>query len=268
MQDKHPILVLGATGHVGRALAAVWPDDVPVLWQYRPGGAVPAGPAMVWDILNDAAPDVGAISGIVHLAGGVTPEALAVTTDLALAACDLGAVHGVPVLVASSQAVYGPAPGRVDEATPCAPANEYGHAKLAMERAVQGRASCLRIGNVVGCDMLLRNAAMGRVTLDQLADGGSPQRSYISAQVLAQVMIALTQQGRGAEVLNLAQPGTVAMHDLLAAAGLGWDWRAAGPGVLARLEMDVTRLMGLVPLPPADPAALIADARAAGWGPA
>jgi len=268
MQAKHPILMLGGTGHVGRAMAAVWPRDVPVIWQHRPGAIPPAGASIPWDILNARAPDIGPLCGIVQLAGGVTPAALAVTTDLALAACDLGATLGVPVLVASSQAVYGPAPACVDETTPCAPANDYGRAKLAMERAVQGRATCLRIGNVVGCDMLLRNAAKGRVTLDQVPDGGSPQRSYISAQGLVQVCIALIQQGRGADVINIAQPGTVAMHDLLIAAGLDWQWRAAGPGVLACLEMDVTRLVGLVPLPPADPAALIAQARVAGWGPA
>jgi len=268
MQAKHPILILGGTGHVGRALAAVWPVDVPAVWQYRPGAAAPAGPSVAWDILNDPAPDMGAISGIVQLAGGVTPAALAVTTDLARLACDLGAALGVPVLVASSQAVYGAAPGHVTEATPCAPASAYGRAKLAMEHAVAGRATCLRIGNVVGCDMLLRNAAQGRVTLDQLPDGTSPQRSYISAQTLAQVCIGLVGQGRGADVVNVAQPGTVAMHELLKAAGLGWDWRRAGPGVLARLEMDVTRLMGLVPLPDAEADTLIADARRAGWGPA
>ena len=255
---------MGSTGQVGRALAAVWPADAGAIWQHRPGSVPPAAPAFSWDILHHPAPARPAgVTGIVQLARGAdTPTEVA----LAHAACDLGAAWDVPVLVASSQAVYGPNPDIVPESAPCAPANAYGAAKLAMEQAIAGRATALRIGNVAGCDMLLMNAARGRVTLDRLPDGSSPRRSYISAVGLSRVILGLlARTGPLPDVLNVAQPGTLAMGDLLAAACQRWDWQAAGAGVLPALELDVSRLMALVPLPRADAQVLIAEARAAGW---
>ncbi len=250
-------LILGSAGHVGRALARVWPKDQPAFWHSRRGGD------LAWDLLDDSPPALPGITGVVQLARGADAAA---EVALARAACDLGAAHGVPVLIASSQAVYGPQPGKVAEDTLCQPLGDYGAAKLAMEQAVAGRACCLRIGNVAGCDMLLMNAAKGRVTLDQLPDGTSPRRSYISAVGLGVVIRGLlAQPGPLPDVVNVAQSGTLAMGDLLRAACQSWDWRAAGPGVLASLELDVSRLMALVPLPAAEPQVLMAEARAAGW---
>lgn len=265
MTSHQRVLILGATGCVGRALARVWPADCPAVWQYRPSAERPNGEALAWDILTEPAPPCPGITGIVQLAGGTSAAALAATTPLALAACDLGEQLNVPVLIASSQAVYGPVAGPVSEQTPCAPTNDYGRAKLAMEQAVAGRATCLRIGNVVGCDMLLLNATRGQVTLDQLPDGGSPRRSYVSAQGLGQVMRGLLTQSDRPAVLNVAQPGTIMMHELLAAAGLEWTWRKAGAGVLASLALEVDRLAAMVPLPTADAETLIKAAKAAGW---
>ena len=262
------VLILGGTGCVGRALARVWPAEVPVLWQYRPGAARPDGESLCWDMLAEPAPDLSDIAGIVQLAGGTGAAALAVTTPLAEAACDLGARLSVPVLVASSQAVYGAASGALAEDAPCDPHTDYGRAKLAMERAVAPRALCLRIGNVAGCDMLLRNAARGRVVLDRLAGGGAPARAYIGPVELARALIALIGQGGGTGVLNLAQPGLVGMQDLLAAAGCDWDWREAGAGVLPALALDLGALAARLPLLPATPDGLVAQARAAGWAPA
>ena len=173
------------------------------------------------------------------------------------------------MLVASSQAVYGAPPGGVaGEDTPLAPLSDNGRTKRAVEEAVAGRATCLRIGNVVGCDMLLMNAARGPVTLDRLADGTSPARSYIGAGDLWAVITALLAHPAPPGTLNVARPGTVAMADLLRAAGLDWSWQEAGPAALPRLELDVHRLTEIVPLPAATPAALIAAARAGGWRPA
>lgn len=256
MTTRQP-LILGSAGHVGRALARVWPKDQPALWHTRKGGD------LAWDLLTDTAPALPALSGVVHLARGADA---AQEVALAQAACDLAETHGVPVLVASSQAVYGPQPGKISEDAPCQPANAYGAAKLAMEAAVEGRACAMRIGNVAGCDMLLMNAARGRVTLDQLPDGSSPRRSYLSAVGLGAVIRGLLAQDTALpDVLNLAQPGTLAMADLLRAACQDWDWRPAGAGVLATLELDVSRLMARVPLPQVDAQVLVAEARAAGW---
>ncbi len=250
-------LILGSAGHVGRALARVWPKDQPAFWHSRKGGD------LAWDLLTESAPDLTGITGVVQLARGADAAA---EVALACAACDLGDAYGVPVLIASSQAVYGPQLGKVGEDTPCQPVGDYGAGKLAMEQAITGRACALRIGNVAGCDMLLMNAAKGRVTLDQLPDGSSPRRSYLSAVGLGAVIRGLlAHAGPLPDVVNVAQPGTLAMGDLLRAACQSWDWRPAGPGVLATLELDVTRLMALVPLPQVDAQILIAEARAAGW---
>lgn len=248
-------LILGSTGQVGRALAHV---AGPAVFQGR------ADAPVVWDILNAPAPALGPITGVVSLTRG--PDT-ATEIALATAACDLGEARGVPVLIASSQAVYGPA-GAVPlaEDAPCAPTSEYGRIKLAMEAAVAGRATCLRIGNVVGCDMLLMNAARGPVTLDRLPDGRSPRRAYIGPACLWQVITGLLAQDDLPAVINVAQPGLVEMADLLRAASLDWTWRD-GAGALAELALDTTALQQRVPLPAATPAGLIAQARAAGWGP-
>lgn len=264
MQENGP-LVLGGSGRVGRAMARVWPNDAPrALWQQRVGGDYS------WDILNaDAPPLPRAISGIIVLAGVTQGAALADNTALALAACDLAQRSGgLRILLASSQAVYGPALGPVSEDHPCAPENEYGRAKLAMEQAVAGyeNVTCLRIGNVVGTDALLRRAAEAAVTLAQFDNGTAPRRAYLGAGDLAGVCLRLLAHGDALpQVLNVARPGMVAMDDLLRAADVPWAWNAAGPGALATLDLDVSALSAIAPLPAATPEALIAQARAAGW---
>ena len=256
-------LILGGTGRVGRALARVWHG--PAIWQHRPGTLPPGSPAVVWDILNAPPPDLAGVTGIVLLAGATSGAGLAQTTPLALAACDLGAALGVPVLLASSQAVYGPASGLVTENTPCHPASDYARAKLAMEQATKGRATSLRIGNVVGCDGLWGNARTGAVTLPQMDSG--PRRSWITVQTLKQVILSLlTHEGALPDVINTASPGPLDMAAVMQAAGVAITWREATPDDLPALDLDVTRLTDLVPLPAADPATLVAEARAAGWG--
>lgn len=249
-------VILGSTGHVGQALARV--ARGPALWHGR--GDAP----LIWDMLAGPAPAMPGITGVVSLVRGADTM-----TEIALAdaACTLAETHGVPVLIASSQAVYGPGQGALTEDRTCAPTSDYGRAKLAMEQAVAGRATCLRIGNVVGCDMLLMNAAKGPVALDQLPDGTSPRRAYIGAPVLWDVLHALLAAPALPPVINVAQPGLVAMADLLAAAGLDWTWRD-GAGALAEVALDVGLLQGFVPVLAATPAGLIAQARAGGWGPA
>lgn len=243
---------MGSTGRVGRALAHV---AGPAVLQGRHDAP------LIWDILNAPPPPLAGVTGVVSLTRGPDTD-----TEIALAhaACDLGEAQGVPVLIASSQAVYGPGQGALAEDAPCAPTSDYGRAKLAMERAVAGRATCLRIGNVVGCDMLLMNAARGPVTLDRLPDGRSPRRAYIGAACLWQVLTGLLAQDDLPKVINVAQPGLIEMADLLRAAGLTWAWRD-GAGALAELALDTRLLQARVPLPVATPEGLIAQARAAGW---
>ena len=249
-------LVLGASGRLGHALARAWPVGAPVpLWQTRDG----AGGSFAWDILNARAPDPGPVGGIVVLAGVTRggPADLALNTALARAGADLGARLGVPVLVASSQAVYGPQAGLLREDAPLAPAGDYGRAKAAMEACVTGpHVTHLRIGNVAGCDALADAVARGPVTLDRFADGRGPARAMIGPADLAGVLLALLAAPARPPVLNVARPGLVAMADVLAAAGVPFDWRAAPQDALQNLALDVTLLQGICPLPPADAAAM------------
>ena len=252
----HGPLILGGTGRLGRALARAWPATAPQpVWQSRDG----AGGTLAWDILSAPAPDVPPVSGVIVLAGVLRGDsaALGLNTALAQAGCDLAAALGVPALVASSQAVYGPQPGLLSETAPCAPAGAYGQAKLAMERAVAApHVTCLRIGNVAGCDTLADAVARPPVVLDRFADGQGPRRAMLGAADMTRALPALLAAADRPPVVNLARPGLVAMADLLDALGVPFGWRPAPPSALQALEMDVTLLQGICPLPDADAGAM------------
>ena len=242
---QKPVLVLGSTGRVGRALRAHWPKSVPVLWQTRTPSL--DAETICWDILTGAPPALPPLAGVVGLAGVTAGPDLAQNSTLALAAANLN----VPVLLASTQAVYGAPIGAVSETSPVAPVTDYGRAKLDMERAVAGygHVTCLRLANVIGCDGLA--AAMqggGDVALDQFPDGQGPLRMMISPQALADVICALLAQTDPLPpVMNVAQPGFVSMQAILTAAGATWHWRLAPASALAALEMDVSLLQRYVP---------------------
>ncbi|WP_172982787.1 NAD-dependent epimerase/dehydratase family protein [Roseovarius bejariae] len=269
-------LILGATGKVGRALAKVWPDGAG-LWQHRPGTARPViagypGQALEWDILGSAPPPLPrGISGMVVLAGVTDGDdtALERNTDLALAAVEAAKTAGIErVLVASTQAVYGTDSARVNEATPCKPTAPYGRAKRAMEIALSGLpgVTCLRLGNVAGCDSLFRAAQNGPVTLDRFPDGHGPRRSYIGPETLAHVLTRLLDPALTLPpILNVASPGLVGMDAILHAAQVPFETRAAPAHALKTLEMDVSKLLGLVPLPQVSAQSLVGEVRRAGW---
>jgi len=257
-------LILGATGLVGRALRAVPAENwgTPPIWQSR----IARAGFLQWDILNQPAPDVDC-SGIVMLAGSAD-SAQEVHRDLAMRAAALGKSLGVRTLIASTQAVYGPQSGRLDEATVCHPVGAYGTGKLMMENAVagQGGVTCLRIGNVIGADMLGRAAAAGPVTLDRLHDGTAPRRAMIGPVTMAKALLALLNYPKALpQTLNFAQPGLVGMDEILQAAGLPWEWTPAPDTVLPKVELDTSLLTSLIDIAPAQPAALVAEARSTGW---
>ena len=271
-------VVLGASGKVGRALRQVYqkghlPEFADAIWQYRSMAEVPKGAALVWDILQGALPTIRPRAVIV-LAGVTAGRAddLARNTTLALAACALAdQAGGVPVLLTSSQAVYGAQSGLLREQDMCLPSTPYGRAKREMERAVAGRpnVTCLRIGNVVGCDAISGAMVHGGVTLDRFPDGQGPRRAMIGPVTLGHVLQGLLEApGPLPPVLNVAAAGAVAMADLLAAAGVPWGWQDALPHALPALDLDVSLLQKMMPVPGANPVDLIAQARLAGWSPA
>ena len=249
--DARP-LILGGAGRLGRALAQVWPVEVPPpLYQSRNG----ASGTLPWDILNEPAPDLPPLSCIVVLAGVTqgSSAALALNTPLAQAGADLGMRLGVPVLIASSQAVYGPQQGLMREDSALKPWTDYGRAKAAMEAAVTGsHVTHLRISNVAGCDALAAAALRGGVKLDRFADGHGPRRAYVTPGDLAHVLIALAAANDRPRVVNIARAGTVAMADVLAAAGVSYDWIPAPWDAVPELALDVTLLQEIYPLPPVD----------------
>jgi nucleoside-diphosphate-sugar epimerase len=252
-------LIMGASGRLGRALAHVWPQTAPQpIWQNRDG----AGGLLAWDILNAAPPDLPPISGVVVLAGIThgSPDELAANTSLAQAGVDLGCKLGVPVLVASSQAVYGPQQGLMREDMSLLTQSDYGRAKLAMEAAVAGpNVTCLRIGNVAGCDALTAGMARGSVVLDRFADGQGPRRAMLGPSDLRYVIQALLAVPVRPLVVNVARPGLVAMADMLRAAQCPFDWRDAPFGAM----QEVTLLQSICTMPAADAVDMVAQGRLA-----
>ena len=209
--DTKRLFVIGANSVVGRLLRACW-AGCPVTWCAR-GGAVD----VTWD-LNDGAAALGQ-----HLSGhdavlclaGATPGVQDFSLNVAVGEAVVRAASeaGCPqVLLASSMAVYGAGIGKLSESSLAEPLGAYGSSKLAMEEACLGAAgvTALRLGNVVGADMLFRNIAAGQpIVIDQFPDGRTPARSYIDPPDLARVVNALI--GRDVPpLLNVAAaPGHV-----------------------------------------------------------
>ena len=253
-------------------LAALWPEGMAKpLWQRR-RGAAPINPDdLIWDILGDAPPSLPRTVDTVIVLAGVTSgttEDLHTNTLLAQAGCALANQLGVKALVASSQAVYGRKTGVLAETDTPAPATPYGHAKWNMEQAVNNQTdvTCLRIGNVAGCDGLFQAMARGPVRIDQFTDGQGPRRMMIGPRDLAQILATFScTQTPLPKVLNIASPGPIAMRALVDAAGVTWDWQPAPDTALPVLAMDISALETHIMLPAATAHDLVAQARAGGW---
>ena len=263
----------GAGGRLGRLLRHGWAGDVGagVFWQSRAA----SGPrSLKWDFGPDLPPGWPEGGVILHLAGVTrgSPAELAVNValvrSLASAARRKGAAH---VLFASTVAVYRPGPQDLAETTGADPVSDYGRAKreaeLALAEDLSGSGTgltCLRIGNIAGADALLGGqAASGatRVALDPVPGQlMGPERSYIGPLTLAKVLAGLILVAPTLpEVLNIAQPGAVAMGDLLTAAGLPWGFGPERPGTVPRVVVSADRLAALMPLAPATAGGLVAE---------
>ena len=269
------VLVLGATGQIGRMVQWAWADATGVspLWQTR--GNPATADWVRCDILHDPEGLAAACAraDVILTLAGITPAPgrdLTLNSDLALAV--QRAAGGRPHLLASSAAVYGRAGGLCRESNAVQPAAPYGRAKRAMEQAVLaegGPVTCLRIGNVAGADQILGGAGQGAaMVLDQFPDGRTPGRSYIGPGTLARVLadLAMTAgQGRALPgILNVAAPGTVEIGALLDAAGIGWTPRPAPPDAIAEVALDINALSRFTALDPASGTAprLVAEWRA------
>ena len=182
--------------------------------------------------------------------------------------------HASGVLAPQARSVGGPpsGPARMTGAAPLAAGRGADRGRTEAPRVGDGAGPdlcILRLGNVVGADALSAAILGGQpVLLDRCAGGLGPVRSVIGPVTLGQVLLALAVRatsGAGLPpVLNVAQPGPVAMAALCAAAGRGFGWRAAGPATLPLAALETAALQALVPVPAADPAMLIGEWRAAG----
>ncbi|MGL4319225.1 MAG: NAD-dependent epimerase/dehydratase family protein [Paracoccaceae bacterium] len=294
MPDAAPsVLLIGATGRVGRMVCHHWADAAPGFALLAAGRHVPAAAgSLIWSPLHGPAAllDHLSASGISPVAmivlAGVTPRpgqpdtALADNTMLAEACALAAQTCAIPrVLIASSSAVYGINPDRAPftETMLPQPLSAYGHAKLEMEGALQrfrDQAAldicALRIGNVAGADALLgpltaRASGEHRLRIDAFADGKGPLRSYIGAQTFARVLAGLaTSPALLPPVLNVAAPTPVRMTALAQAAGWPHDMVSAPPHALQSVTLDCSQLAGLCNMRAQDndPAAMVAQWKA------
>lgn len=275
--------LIGATGRVGRLVTHAW-RSTPGPWVGTPiqtrDPTIPASAThLPWDIsegsaaLQDWMDVYGPLTCLVVLAGATPATGIDMDDNVTLAQRYVQAAHDLGierVLIASSSAVYGSGSGSpLRETDPCAPLNAYGASKLKMEQVLQthpmadGNLCCLRIGNVLGADALLLNAAKGDpVTLDIFADGHGPLRSYISPSDLAQVLGYLaTTPHRLPFKLNIAAPTPVHMDALANAADLNWSARTAPETAVQNLTLDCHKLTKFVALSDiaSDPISMIED---------
>ncbi|QBY01989.1 NAD-dependent epimerase/dehydratase family protein [Rhodophyticola sp. CCM32] len=249
---------------MGRMLQWGWQNraDLDVTWQTR--RSPPAAPGWITcDPLAEPWALQQAIAGkdaVVVLAGVVPRRSgpMSDNTRLALAALDAATDSGAHLFLCSSAAVYGRASTPCHEEKTPHPETLYGQSKLKMEQAAYakgGAFTCLRIGNVAGADALLgpMNAGPVPVTLDRFADGRSPRRSYFGpasfAHALADLILCLGTRTLP-RIVNFAPPDAVEMADFLVRARIPWAWRPAPDTAVPQLELDTSRLMGLIPLAP------------------
>lgn len=260
------ILVLGATGRLGRILRAVWHPDWPVMWSGRSGGDLVCDPLKDPSGFRDAAERADVIVSLAGPApGGSLVDEARLQDHADLARFIVNNARG-PVLLASSAAVYGRAGAT---GTPLTEGmrlpddlSSYGAAKRAMEQAARG-ATSLRIGNVAGVDAILGGWQAG-FALDTFPDGSTPRRSYIGPATLAYTLATLCCDAHALPGrLNVAERGSVEMGALLTAAGLPFARRSATVSTIAEVTLDTARLEDRIPRlsAPVDPEKLVEEWR-------
>lgn len=259
------ILVLGASGRVGRLMRLAWQGSsralVEILYQSR------SGEGQNWQA-GQANP-FGTVDAVIALWGVThgTEADLAMNVDLAVSAQKLAAdCRAKRVLHCSSVAVYAPKDGLLSELDPVEPPNPYGEAKLRMEQALDEaegpNATILRIGSVAGAESLANSIRAGwrkeasSLVLDQFADGRGPARSYIAPTDLARILMDLALHPADLpKVLNVGANAPVYMESLLLAAQHPFEWRPAPATARQQAVMDCSLLETLVGAGPlnADP---------------
>lgn len=270
-----PLLVLGAGGRVGRRLRSVWPVAIPARWHSRR----PQSGCEHCDLLSepdqlarmaDGCAAILCLAGVTDRSHGKNGAAYDENSRLAQAAIIAAQRSGCPrVLLSSSAAVYGRAGGVLFEGNTGKDLSRYGLAKREMEEVgtALAEATCvnvcsLRIGNIAGADAILGGWHLG-FALDVFDDGRTPQRSYLGFRVLADIVQDLMIAANLPPALNVAQPGLMAMGDLLDAAGLPWRKRKAQADAIKTVHLSTNLLERTLkrPVPGASPDTLAEEWR-------
>ena len=270
--DLPIVLITGATGRVGSLLRKAWaatpPHEFQPLWSGRSADR-PEG-WVLWDMQGDCLPAIAPpLAAILHLArspGHNGDDKLDV--HMTRQAVRLARQYDVPLLIASSVAVYGSSSASLGEWTRPHPQTANGRSKLSVERefAETPRTCFLRIGNVVGADALI-GAGGDRLVLDKgKGSERGPLRSWIGPRTLAAAVCDLLALAvRGWDLprhLNVAQEPALSMADL--AEGDGRRWLCSGRLAevsCVRLDCGLLRSTLGRALAPADAAGLVAEWR-------
>ncbi|TNF20172.1 MAG: NAD-dependent epimerase/dehydratase family protein [Rhodobacteraceae bacterium] len=254
---KKTLLVLGATGRVARSLRRVWdekpPENIELVWVSR--RMIP-GVDLVW-APGEPVDSLPQCDAVFSLWGPVAGDraTLDINTTLARASQEVARHRGADrVIHASSSAVYAPSAQVLDEDAPCAPRNEYGCAKLRMERHLAAETPTpliLRIGNVVGAGGLFDALWQDKeIFLDQFADGSGPVRNYVAPTTLARIVEVLACRPLDGvpRVMNVGGRRPVAMQDIVQAAGRDFTWRPVPDCELPAMVLNMDRLNALIDL--------------------
>lgn len=247
-------LILGSTGRLGRLLRHHWPKDtqLDLIWHGRRAAATLCFDLKDTSKLSDAMTQADII---LNLAGNTPATSDDMEANIDIANRVFSCAGELPVITASSAAVYGERTGDCAESDEVTPISNYGRAKLRVEQLStdhSGPSCAIRIGNVVGADALFAERRSHYV-LHQFADGRTPMRSFINPSLLAQVldslMTCMLHGGTVPSVLNIASPEPVEMSALLDAAGLEWSAEPAPSHAIARVALDTCRIQALFDMP-------------------
>ena len=159
------VLVTGGLGFLGHAVThrLLAADHTPIVLSRRPEASspIPGAQTVVADLRDStalkAAVDAAQPDGICHLAAltrvrdSFERPLEYFDVNLGGSAALLHAVEGkrLPLVFASTGAVYGPCQGRITEAQPTLPTTPYGASKLAAEQLLRYHAQAGAIGTMI-----------------------------------------------------------------------------------------------------------------------